>query len=145
MDRKKFLKSFGCSSLALAAMPSLFTGCSAIHSLKLTAVNNKLILPKNEFIESSEHKKQSRELVLVRASPLAFPIAVYRHNEDKFIALWMECTHKGCEVNAQANYLVCPCHGSEFDAKGYVLQGPAESNLKNFNVTTDHENIYIYL
>jgi cytochrome b6-f complex iron-sulfur subunit len=126
-------------------MPSLFSRCTALHSVNLAAENNKLTLPKNEFIERSADKNRVREMVLVRASSLAFPIAVYRNNENLYIALWMECTHKGCEVNAHPNFLVCPCHGSEFDAKGHVIQGPAESNLKTLNITTDHENIYIQL
>lgn len=93
----------------------------------------------NEF---TSDQGKPLEVVLVTAASLAFPIALYKINPDEYIALWMECTHKGCEVNAQPNYLVCPCHGSEYDAKGNVVEGPAETNLKTFNITTDHEYIY---
>jgi len=44
------------------------------------------------------------------------------------------CSHAGCEVagwNAEARRLVCPCHGSEFDAlaAAAVAKGPATQPL----------------
>jgi cytochrome b6-f complex iron-sulfur subunit len=57
----------------------------------------------------------------------------------------LECTHKGCELIPQGDYLVCPCHGSEFSNNGQVLNPPAEDNLKTFITESDNENIYILL
>ncbi|MFF9176341.1 ubiquinol-cytochrome c reductase iron-sulfur subunit [Streptomyces sp. NPDC014793] len=41
------------------------------------------------------------------------------------------CTHAGCVINKlQGTTLVCPCHGSEFDAvTGKVLRAPATEPL----------------
>ncbi|MFF2203074.1 ubiquinol-cytochrome c reductase iron-sulfur subunit [Streptomyces sp. NPDC058145] len=41
------------------------------------------------------------------------------------------CTHAGCVINKlQGTTLICPCHGSEFDAvTGKVLQAPATEPL----------------
>jgi cytochrome b6-f complex iron-sulfur subunit len=41
------------------------------------------------------------------------------------------CTHLGCTVawQAERNQFVCPCHGSQFDAQGRVVQGPAKRAL----------------
>ena len=142
MDRKQFLRLMGGSCLAAAGITTFLSGCTSIHKVSAVIRDNKLKLSKSEF---STDQEKLLEVVLVRATSLAFPIALYRINPKEYIALWMECTHKGCEVNAQPNYLVCPCHGSEFDSKGNVLQGPAETNLKTFNTSTDHENIYIHL
>jgi Rieske Fe-S protein len=142
MDRKEFLRLIGGSCLAIAGIAPFFSGCTSIHKVSTVISDNKLRLSKNEF---TSDQGKPLEVVLVRAASLAFPIALYRINPEEYIALWMECTHKGCEVNAQTNYLICPCHGSEFDAKGNVVQGPAETNLKTFNITKDHENIYIHL
>jgi cytochrome b6-f complex iron-sulfur subunit len=46
------------------------------------------------------------------------------------------CTHEGCAVSGFANSVyVCPCHGSEFNTSGAVVQGPATSALRQFPTT----------
>ena len=48
------------------------------------------------------------------------------------------CTHMGCTVKPEGTKLVCPCHGSVYDAKtGSVLQGPAPSPLNKIAVTVE--------
>jgi cytochrome b6-f complex iron-sulfur subunit len=41
------------------------------------------------------------------------------------------CTHLGCTVEWQStqNRFVCPCHGSQYDAQGRVVRGPARRSL----------------
>ncbi len=41
------------------------------------------------------------------------------------------CTHLGCIVNwkPEQNRFVCPCHGSQYDAQGRVVRGPARRSL----------------
>lgn len=42
------------------------------------------------------------------------------------------CTHLGCvPLPGKGNYdgYFCPCHGSQYDSSGRVMQGPAPSNL----------------
>jgi Rieske Fe-S protein len=51
-------------------------------------------------------------------------------------ALTAICTHNGCKVVAEAGQgFGCPCHDSEYDLQGNVLQGPAKLPLKHFEVT----------
>ncbi len=46
------------------------------------------------------------------------------------------CTHHGCTVHLEENKsFACPCHDSEYDLQGNVLQGPAKLPLKHFEVT----------
>jgi Rieske Fe-S protein len=46
------------------------------------------------------------------------------------------CTHKGCKVLLEeGKSFGCPCHDSEFDLQGAVLQGPAKLPLVHFQVT----------
>jgi cytochrome b6-f complex iron-sulfur subunit len=51
-----------------------------------------------------------------------------------YVALTSVCTHSGCADNwAFANSrFTCTCHGSVFDSSGGVIQGPANSPLKQF-------------
>ena len=41
------------------------------------------------------------------------------------------CTHLGCVVpwNAALNKFACPCHGSQYNAEGKVVRGPAPLSL----------------
>ena len=53
---------------------------------------------------------------------------------DGILAFAAMCSHAGCDVlgwNADAHHLVCPCHGSQFDAldAAAVVQGPATKPL----------------
>lgn len=45
------------------------------------------------------------------------------------------CTHQGCDVDRFANNRFhCPCHGSQYDVNGNVVNGPAPSPLRAFAV-----------
>ncbi len=56
-------------------------------------------------------------------------------------ALNAECTHLGCVVpwDPMQEKFVCPCHGSQYDAKGLVLRGPAPGPLKLAKVDIEEE------
>jgi len=48
------------------------------------------------------------------------------------------CTHQGCTVNGwNGSVFPCPCHGSQYNLNGAVVQGPAPLPLNHFEVTTD--------
>ncbi|MFE9672660.1 Rieske (2Fe-2S) protein [Streptomyces sp. NPDC006259] len=53
------------------------------------------------------------------------------------------CTHAGCPINKlDGTTLVCPCHGSEFDATtGEVLREPATVPLHELPVRTENGKI----
>jgi Rieske Fe-S protein len=54
-------------------------------------------------------------------------VAVYREANGALHACSAVCTHLGCAVvwNTVEKSWDCPCHGSRFDGKGTVLNGPA--------------------
>ena len=77
------------------------------------------------------------------ASGPSFSVAVTR-SSSAVIVLSATCTHLGCTVEAAANELSCPCHGSAFNwTTGAVNQGPAQVALKKFAVTEDAGSIFI--
>ncbi len=66
-------------------------------------------------------------------------LMLIRKSETEFLAVKTICTHKGCDVELEADKFVCPCHGSEFTLDGKVTQGPAKSNLKTFETIFDSD------
>lgn len=51
------------------------------------------------------------------------------------------CTHQGCTVRPNGAELDCPCHGSVFDLKGAVLQGPAMQPLPAVKVAISGDDV----
>jgi Rieske Fe-S protein len=64
-------------------------------------------------------------------------VFVIRTSATAATALDRTCTHQGCEVGPfQSNGIAtCPCHGSQFNASGGVVNGPATSALKKYTAT----------
>lgn len=60
-------------------------------------------------------------------------------NEGKTSIFSNKCTHAGCLINREiSGELVCPCHGSKFNAKtGAVLRGPAILPLHRLTYKVD--------
>lgn len=84
-------------------------------------------------------------VVIDTASPLASPgslafvrsaagnYLVARTSQDGFSALTTICTHQNCTITGYSGQtFVCPCHGSQFDATGHVLGGPAPRALRQY-------------
>jgi glycine/D-amino acid oxidase-like deaminating enzyme/nitrite reductase/ring-hydroxylating ferredoxin subunit len=59
------------------------------------------------------------------------PVAVYRAPDGTIHERSAVCPHLGCIVhwNATEGSWDCPCHGSRFDPRGHVLNGPALRDL----------------
>ena len=64
-------------------------------------------------------------------------IVVTRMPGNQFYAVSAKCTHKGVAVNPfqKGVGLRCPSHGSQFDANGKKVKGPASSSLKAYKAT----------
>lgn len=146
MDRKNFLKSCGAFCFGGIGLISLLQSCGTNHHFVQSSGNNELLtIPKSEFIKTDKEKVSFRKFVLTRSEKFNQPICVFRLDENKFTALLMLCTHNGCELQPQGDYLICPCHGSEFSNLGVVQNPPAELNLKSFKVSENHESVFIHL
>jgi cytochrome b6-f complex iron-sulfur subunit len=63
---------------------------------------------------------------------------VARTGVDTFTAMTAICTHEGCTVTGFSNsHFVCPCHGSQYNTSGGVVNGPASSPLQQFATQFD--------
>ena len=66
--------------------------------------------------------------------------ALLIHDQEGYSALSLVCPHLGCTVNDTPEGLVCPCHGSRFDAQGAVLRAPAREPLRLLGVEVTPED-----
>lgn len=96
-------------------------------------------------VAAFQHKGGFRKYVVVQHEKLKYPVCVYRFSESEYTALLMRCPHQGAELQVFGSRLQCPAHGSEFDDKGVVKNGPADTNLRTFPVTEHNHQLYISL
>ncbi|MEI6575895.1 MAG: Rieske 2Fe-2S domain-containing protein [Bacteroidota bacterium] len=69
-----------------------------------------------------------------------FPEIIAFKKDNKVLFLSSACTHLGCKIKKEEQgILVCPCHGSSYDAEGKNLRGPANKPLQK--LTYKRENI----
>jgi len=145
MDRKDFIKSCGFACLGGAAMAALLQGCTSTKIMNGIIAGDDLIVPITDFETRAVNQIHYKKYVVVQNDMLQYPICVYRHNENEYAALWMRCTHQGAELQVFGDKLQCPAHGSEFNNKGAVQTGPADSKLRTFPVTIENSQLKISL
>lgn len=70
-------------------------------------------------------------------------VVVTRDAQGEVRAFSAVCTHQGCLVSGvEAGLIVCPCHGSAFDAaSGRVERGPATADLPAVPVSVDGDTV----
>lgn len=128
MQRRDFLNEIG---LAMAAACT----CGLVACSKSSG-SNSVITPTNvDFTVDLNSQLLSEGDFLVKNG-----VIVARTNSSNanssFVAVSAACTHQGTILNyneAQGKF-ICPLHGSQFSKSGTVLQGPAASNLRQYNV-----------
>jgi len=145
MDRTKFIKTCGMVCLAGSALPVLFQRCGFAKTITGSIQGSDLVVPLTDFETNAANEIRFKKYVIVNNEALKFPICVYRHDNQNYTALWMQCTHQGAELQVFGDKLQCPAHGSEFDAKGNVTNSPADKNLRSFPVTVFHDQLKISL
>jgi cytochrome b6-f complex iron-sulfur subunit len=82
----------------------------------------------SSFLDS--HGPNARELVQgLKGDPTY--LVVTESGSLAGYAINSVCTHLGCVVpwNASENKFICPCHGSQYNAQGKVVRGPAPLSL----------------
>ncbi|HEX5533179.1 MAG TPA: Rieske (2Fe-2S) protein, partial [Actinomycetales bacterium] len=77
-------------------------------------------------------------------SPNGDPLIVSQPTKGQVVAFSAICTHMGCTVAPEGKQLLCPCHGSTFDAfTGQNLSGPAPSPLDKVTVRLNGSQVVL--
>jgi Rieske Fe-S protein len=142
LTRREFIAK-SCLACAGASLVTL-SGCAS-HYVAGTIEPSGISILKSEFAQVKKGTTSYRSFLLVQHDQLEFPIYLYRFSDTNYSALWMECTHQGAELQASGDFLQCPSHGSEFNNRGTVNNGPAEKNLRSFPVNVSGDKISIDL
>ena len=145
IDRRHFVRKSCILCAGTPFLSALLAGCESIHYVSGTLEPNGIAVLNSEFVVTSQEVRSYRQYIIVRNERLEYPICVYRISETEYVALLMKCTHQGTELQAFGDHLQCPAHGSEFNNRGQVSQGPAENNLRTFRVTNGEEKLLIEL
>ena len=107
-----------------------------------TLVLVPLLWPLVAMLERVRARQQPSTFALPADLPdglsVAGPAIVHRGSDGTVQAYATRCTHLGCRLDRVVDgVVVCPCHGSRFDADGQVLAGPATRALQRLRVTPD--------
>lgn len=145
MDRRNFLKKSCSACLSLTVISSMVSSCVSTKYVSGKVAKDGITIDKDDFKIKQKGGTAYSSFVIVRNEILKYPICIYRINDDEYTALWMRCTHQGTELQASGDVLQCSAHGSEFNSKGQVRNGPANTALRTFPVTVTNNEIFIDL
>jgi len=137
MERKDFLKRCAALTAGVACLDLAMAGCATLPYARYTLDGADAVVAKADFTESG--------FVLLHVPSLPAPLYVARVAPDRYTALLLRCSHRGCTVRPAGEILECPCHGSRYSRHGDVLRGPAPHSLHQYPVTTNTEYVRIAL
>lgn len=138
MERRDFLNNMGQLSVFVCA-GGLLAACSKSSSTPSVGGNGTTLITAD----------LNAQLASVGSSIIKNDVIVIRiadgNDASSFHALGLTCTHMGCTVNwdSSGDKFKCPCHGSEYDDGGNVIQGPATKALKKYTVTVSGNTLTV--
>lgn len=155
MKRRKFFTWLGLGSIgswlatAIAACTNNNTptqGSATTQTPASGGAKSPSLTKVGDFVRAgtvTELTKQGRLMVkdgntslMVMSNPTK-PGSVY--------AIDSVCTHQGCAVDwdGDKKQIICPCHGSTFNADGTVIKGAATKPLKSYEAKIDGDSILV--
>lgn len=136
LGRRQFLGTCGGAIASVA-----LSGCASVMARPVTAIDGRISLALADHPELAARNGA----ITILPSGTEDPIIVLRTGERTYAALSAVCTHRGCTVEVAGDRLECPCHGSQYNREGTVLEGPAERALGRFTTTVDGARLIIDL
>jgi nitrite reductase/ring-hydroxylating ferredoxin subunit len=145
MDRKEFIRTCGFACVGGIGATALLQSCGTTKLLGGKIIEDNLVVPASDFETKNGAAVYFKKYVVVQNDMLQYPVCIYRFNAHEYAALWMRCTHQGTELQVFGDKLQCPAHGSEFDNRGSVQNGPADVKLRTFPVVVENGQLKISL
>lgn len=139
------MKNCGFACLGSSVLTGLLQACGSTKILQGNINGSDLLIPVKEFEVKSKSGTKFKSSLLIQNDILQYPVCVFRLKENEYTALWMQCTHQGTELQVFGDKLQCPAHGSEFDNRGNMQNGPAISGLRTFPVIVENDMLKISL
>lgn len=113
----------------------------SIRADKIVVDEAPLAAYPKDFLQGIVRDRSRLNLVMVvRVDPGALSAQATSYATEGLVAYSAVCTHTGCTVegwNASTRRMICPCHGSEYDATdaARVVIGPAPKPLAMLPLT----------
>jgi cytochrome b6-f complex iron-sulfur subunit len=148
MERKDFIEQVGLSTASI-----LIFGCMQACTKSETSSSG------NDTGNNTGTNKQVDFTINIAVAPYTSlnslggffvesttGIIIARTLKDEFIAVSSACTHQGVTVEFQSgqNRFYCSAHGSAFDIKGAVTNGPATGALKQFKTSLTGTSLRVF-
>jgi cytochrome b6-f complex iron-sulfur subunit len=148
MERKDFIEQVGLSAasvLIFGCMQSCSKSDSPAPS-NPTGSNNNTNKPVDFTINITVSPYNSLNTAGGFYVDKTNNIIIARTLTNEFIAVSSLCTHQQVTIDFQAsnNRFYCSAHGSAFFTTGAVLNGPAETALKQYKTTLSGNNLRVY-
>lgn len=118
---RRALLSGACALLAFTTLGSFPTSASA----EIRKISNGRLSVKLKSIPELSQVGGSVGVGNVKGKP----VAITRTGKSSYIAFSLNCPHQGVKVSKSENGWVCDAHGSEFEADGDLVLGPATTRL----------------
>jgi cytochrome b6-f complex iron-sulfur subunit len=126
-----------CQAASLVAAGAMWQACGGssmspsnatnLPTVAATAASGALSLT----VDAASPLAAVGSAALVQSS--AANVLVSRTAQDTFTAVTAVCTHEACTISGiSGSIYTCPCHGSQFNATGGVVKGPAVQPLRQF-------------
>ena len=133
LGRRDFLTRSSAAVLGAGLCSGCAVFASRIQPDAQLGVNNGVMVLDHAL---SKQLSEPGSSVRVVTPDEAIRVIVFRTAAGRLAATDMACTHWGSDVHfdAPTQRLVCSSHGSEFDARGTVVEGPADEPLKAYSV-----------
>ncbi|MBE9143288.1 QcrA and Rieske domain-containing protein [Planktothrix mougeotii] len=151
MNRRQFFNRLSLGTLA-TSIPIIIGACSQFLTsskspTQIPQSNSEPIsnTPTDGFIKvgTVEELAQSGQIL-----DLKHQLIVIRNpNTEKLAAFNVNCPHQGCSVGWEptSKTIICPCHGSQFNSEGGIIQGPTVKPLKAYPARIENQTIFVKL